>query len=205
MPVKHDSDRLMAERNLDWIVVEGPDGFAGANPDYSYFTNGEQLTGTVLKKRGDPAMIVYRTMERQQAEATGLVMIPREHWNLREIRRQCPDNFTAEVELRQRMFADLGIRGRVGIYGTVKAGPHFALTLALGQRIPGLEFVAEFENDLLSAARLTKDPQEVERMRAVGAKPCAVVQAVIELIRAGHADADTLVDTSGQPITIGQT
>ena len=43
--MKRDIDRLMAERNLDWIIVEGPDGFAGANPDYTYLTNGEQLTG----------------------------------------------------------------------------------------------------------------------------------------------------------------
>jgi Xaa-Pro aminopeptidase len=201
--VKRDIDRLMAERNLDWIVVEGPDGFAAANPDYSYFTNGQQLTGTVLKKRGEPAMIVYRTMERQQAEATGLVMVARDRWNMREIRQHCPDNFAAEVELRQRMFAELGIGGRVGIYGTVKAGPHFAVTLALGQRMPGLEFVAEFENDLLSAARLTKDPQEVERMRAVGRKTCAVVQAVVDFIRAARADGDTLVDSGDRPITIG--
>jgi Xaa-Pro aminopeptidase len=201
--VKHDIDRLMAERNLDWIVVEGPDGFAGANPDYAYFTNGEHLTGTVLKQRGEPAMIVYRTMERQQAEATGLVMVPRDRWNMREIRQQCPDNFTAEVELRRRMFTELGIGGRVGLYGTVKAGPHFAVTMALGQQMPGLEFVAEFENDLLSTARLTKDRQEIERMREVGLRTCAVVQAVVDFIRAGRAEGDTLVDVHGRPITIG--
>ena len=44
--MKSDIDHLMAERNLDWIIVEGPDGFAGANPDYAYFTNGQHLTGT---------------------------------------------------------------------------------------------------------------------------------------------------------------
>ena len=93
VPVKSDIDRLMAERNLDWIVIEGPDGFAGANPDYAYFTNGQHLTGTVLKQRGAPAMIVYRAMERQQAADTGLVMVPRERWNMREIRQQFPDNF----------------------------------------------------------------------------------------------------------------
>jgi Xaa-Pro aminopeptidase len=201
--VKSDIDRLMEERNLDWIIIEGPDGFAGANPDYSYFTNGQHLTGTVLKQRGDPAMIVYRTMERQQAADTGLVMAPRDRWNLREIRRKFPDNFSSEVELRRQMYSDLGVGGRVGLYGTVKAGPHFAVTMALGQKLPGIEFVAEFENDLLSAARLTKDAAEVDRMREVGRKTCAVVQAAIDYIRAGHAEGDTLVDTGGKPITIG--
>ncbi len=102
------------------------------------------------------------------------------------------------------MFADLGIYGRVGFYGTVKAGPHFAVLAALAQGMPGLEIVAEFENDLFSAARLTKDPAEVERMRQVGRKTCGVVQSVVDFIRSGRADGDTLVDERGQPITIGQ-
>src|SRR5262249_42504609 len=151
-PLKRDIDRLMAERNLDAIVVEGPDGFASANPDFAYFVNGEHLTGVVLKKRGEPAMVVYGVMERQQAERTGLVMISRDRWNIREIREQFPDNFSAQVEYRRRMFADLGIGGRVGIYGTVRAGQYFAVTMALAQQIPGLEIVAEFENDLVSTA-----------------------------------------------------
>ncbi|HEX9371615.1 MAG TPA: aminopeptidase P family protein, partial [Roseiflexaceae bacterium] len=83
--MKSDIDHLMAERNLDAIVVEGPDGFSSANPDFNYLVGGVRLTGTVLKRRGEPAMIVYRTMERQQAEETGLVMIPRDRWNMREI------------------------------------------------------------------------------------------------------------------------
>lgn len=40
-------------------------------------------------------------------------------------------------------------------------------------------------------------------MRLVGQKTCAVVQAVVDFIRAGRADGDTLVDASGRPITIG--
>jgi Xaa-Pro aminopeptidase len=202
--LKRDIDRLMAERNLDAIVVEGPDGLASANTDFNYLVNGEHLTGLVLKKRGEPAMVVYGTMERLQAEATGLVMIPRDRWNIREISSQFPNNFSAEVEYRRRMFADLGIGGRVGVYGTVRAGQHFAVTMALAQQIPGLEIVAEFENDLISTARLTKDPEEIERMRIVGRKTCEVVQEVVDFIRAGHADGETLVDAGGAPITIGQ-
>jgi Xaa-Pro aminopeptidase len=201
--VRRDLDRLMAERNLDAIIVEGPDGFASANPDFNYLVGGVHLTGTVIKKRGEPAMIVYRTMERQQAEETGLVMVPYDRWNMREIRKRCPDNFTAQVEHRRQMMTDLSIGGRVGIYGTVKAGEFFAVTAALAQQMPNLELVAEFENDLFSTARLTKDHDEIERMRVVGQKTCEVVQAVVDFIRSGRAKGDILVDIRGQPITIG--
>jgi Xaa-Pro aminopeptidase len=202
--VKSDIDRLMAERGIDWIVVEGPDGFSTANPDYMYLTGGVELTGTVLKRRGEKAIIIYRTMERQQAAETGLEMIPFERWSMREIWQTTRDNFRAAVEHRRRMFADLGVRGRVGVYGTVKAGPHFAVLAALAQQSPDLEIVAEFEHDLLSEARLTKDPEEIERMRRVGQKTCAVVQTVVDYIRAQRARDDVLVDAGGQPITIGQ-
>ena len=202
--MKQDLDRLMAERNLDAIVVEGPDGFASANPDYTYMTNGVQLTGTVIKKRGEPAMIVYRTMERQQAEETGLVMVARDRWSMREIRRAVADNQAAFVEHRRQMYQDLGVGGRVGVYGTVKAGQYLALMIALMQQMPGLELVAEFENDLFSAARLTKDEAEVERLRAVGRKACEIAQLVVDFIGAGRAQDGGVVDAQGRPITIGR-
>jgi len=202
--LKRDLDRLMAERNIDAIVVEGPDGLGSANPDYNYFVGGRHITGTVIKKRGEPTMLVHSPWEQVQAEETGLALVSKDRWNLREIQQETPDRFWAMVEYQRRMFTDLGIGGRVGIYGTVRAGEHFALLTALAQQIPGLEIVAEFEQDIISTARLTKEPEEVEIMRRVGRKTCAVVQAAVDFIRSGRASGDTLVDTGGAPITIGR-
>ena len=194
----------MAERNLDAIVVEGPDGLDSANPEYSYFTGGRHLPGLIVKRRGEPITLLHSPWEQNQAEETGLALISLNRWNRRAIAEQHPHPLDAAVELRRRIFADLGVSGRVGIYGTVKAGPYFALMAALSQRMPGLEIVAEFEKNIISQARLTKDPEEVEEMRRVGRKTCEVVQAVVDLIRGGRAQGDTLVDEQGRPITIGQ-
>lgn len=202
--MKQDLDRLMAERNLDAIIVEGPDGFANANPDFTYMTNGVSLTGTVLKRRGEPALIVYRAMERQQAAETGLTMVLYDRWNMREIRQASADNFSAMVEHRRRMLTDLGISGRVGLYGTVRAGPFFAIMVALAQQLPNFEIVAEFENDLFAAARLTKDATEIARLRDIGQKTCEVVQAVVDFIQSGHAHDGIVVDAAGTPLTIGR-
>jgi Xaa-Pro aminopeptidase len=201
--LKSDLDRLMAERNIDAIVVEGPDGLGGANPDFNYFVQGAHLTGTVIKKRGEPAMLLHSPWEQIQAETTGLVLVPTNRWNLREIINETGDRYQAYVELRRQIFSDLGIGGRVGFYGTVHAAEHFALLTGLAQKLPGLEIVAEFDQDIISQARLTKEPEEVAIMRRVGQKTCAAVQAVIDFIQNGHADGDTLADASGAPITIG--
>lgn len=202
--MKSDLDALMAERDLDAIVVEGPDGMSSVNAEFNYLVSGQKLTGIVLKRRGEPAMLVHGPMERQQAEATGLALIPRDRWNMRDILRELPDPYAAQVEYRRRMFTELGIRGRVGFYGAVQSGANFALLAALGQQVPGLTVVAEFEQNLLAAARLTKDEREIELMRAVGRKTCAVVRTLVEFLRAGRAQGDTLHDAAGAPITIGR-
>ncbi len=102
--MKRDLDRLMAERNIDAIVVEGPDGLGSANPDFNYFVQGADLTGTVIKKRGEPAMLLHSPWEQIQAESTGLALIPTNRWNLREIMNETGDRFQAYVELRRRIF-----------------------------------------------------------------------------------------------------
>src|SRR5262245_26425826 len=201
--MKQDLDRLMAERNIDALVVEGPDGYDAANPDFNYFVNGQHVNGLVIKKRGAPTMLIHHPWERLQAETTGLALISSERWNRREIAREFPDRVEAAVELRRRMFHDLGISGRVGFYGTVQSGRNFTLLTKLAQTVPDLEIVGEFDNDIISIARLTKDVHEIEQMRRVGRKTCAVVQIVVDYIRAGRAKEEILVTSEGQPITIG--
>lgn len=202
--MKRDLDRLMAERNLDAIVVEGPDGLESANPDYNYFVGGRHIPGLIIKKRGEPAMLLHGPWEQNEAEQTGLTLVSLNRWNLREILQEFPDDrLAARAEHRRRIFIDLDVRGRVGIYGTVKAGPFFALMTRLAQQIDGLEIVAELDRDVISMARLTKDADEIERMRAVGRKTCAVVQAAVDFIRAGRIDGDRVRSADGALLTIG--
>ncbi|MFQ3682338.1 M24 family metallopeptidase [Roseiflexus sp.] len=201
--MKSDLDRLMAERNLDAIVVEGPDGLESANPDYNYFVGGRHIPGLIIKKRGQPAMLLHGPWEQNEAEQTGLTLVSLNRWNLREILEEFPDRLEARVEHRRRIFTDLGVRGRVGVYGTVKAGPFFAVMSRLAQQIEGLELVAELDRDVISMARLTKDADEIERMRMVGQKTCAVVQAAVDFIRAGQIDGDGVRGAGGVQLTIG--
>src|SRR5262245_41383104 len=143
--MKQDLDRLMAERVIDALVVEGPDGFDSANPDFNYFVKSEHVNGVVIKKRGEPAMLIHHPWERVQAEATGLELISSERWNRREIAREFPDRLEAAVELRRRMFRDLGVSGRVGCYGTVHSGRQYTLPTRLAQSVPGPDVVGDFD------------------------------------------------------------
>lgn len=202
--MQSDLDRLMTERNLDAIVVEGPDGLGSANPAFNYFVRGAHLTGLVIKKRNEPAMLIHSDWEVLQAQETGLVCVSSSRWNLRDIAARIPDRLAARVELRRQMYTDLGVSGRVGLYGTVQTGPFLALLRGLEAVMPGVTFVAEFDKDLISAARLTKDAHEVAVMREVGRKTCEVVQAAVDYITSGYADGAYVIDpTTKRQMTIG--
>jgi Xaa-Pro aminopeptidase len=202
--MQSDLDRLMTERNLDAIVVEGPDGLGSANPAFNYFVRGAHLTGLVIKKRNEPAMLIHSDWEVLQAQETGLVCVSSSRWNLRDIAARIPDRLAARVELRRQMYTDLGVSGRVGLYGTVQTGPFLALLRGLEAAMPGVTFVAEFDKDLISAARLTKDSHEVAVMREVGRKTCEVVQAAVDYIISGYADGEYVIDpTTKRQMTIG--
>ncbi len=202
--MQSDLDRLMTERNLDAIVVEGPDGLGSANPAFNYFVRGAHLTGLVIKKRNEPAMLIHSDWEVLQAQETGLVCVSSSRWNLRDITARIPDRLAARVELRRQMYTDLGVSGRVGLYGTVQTGPFLALLRGLEAAMPDVTFVAEFDKDLISAARLTKDAHEVAVMREVGRKTCEVVQAAVDYITSGYADGEHVVDpTTKRHMTIG--
>ncbi len=201
--MKEDIDRLMTERKIDAIIVEGPDGLGSANPAFNYFVAGAHLTGTVIKKRGEPAMLLHSPWEQIQAAATGLKLVSTNRWNMRDILKQYPDRLDAAVELRRQIFADLGVSGRIAVYGTVSANNSYALLSAMEQRIPGIKIVAEYSKDLISQTRLTKDDTELEIMRRVGEKTCQVVAAVVNYIQTGRLADDTLIGIDGKPITIG--
>jgi Xaa-Pro aminopeptidase len=202
--MQSDLDRLMTERNLDAIVVEGPDGLGSANPAFNYFVRGAHLTGLVIKKRNEPAMLIHSDWEVLQAQETGLVCVSSSRWNLRDIAARIPDRLAARVELRRQMYTDLGVSGRVGLYGTVQTGPFLALLRGLESAMPDVTFVAEFDKDLISAARLTKDAHEVAVMREVGRKTCEVVQAAVDYITSGYADGEYVIDpTTKRQMTIG--
>lgn len=202
--MQRDLDRLMHERGLDAMIVEGPDGLGAANPAFNYFVRGAHLTGTVVKLRDQPAMLVHSDWEVLQAQETGLVCVSSSRWNMRDIMQKFPDRLAARVEYRRQMLVDLGVTGRVGVYGTVQAGPFLAMQRGIEAALPGVTFVAEADKDLISAARLTKDEHEIAVMRAVGVKTCEVVQAAVDFICAAAADGEAVVDAqTGKALTIG--
>ena len=201
--MKSDIDRLMAERNLDAIVVQGPDGLGAVNAPFNYLVKGQHLTGNVVQRRGYPAQLLFGSMERQQAAATGLELVPMSRWDVPGIFKKFPDRLGAASELWRQIFAELGVRGRVGWYGVGESGAFLALVERLRGVAPDVQVVGEFEKSVIDEARRTKDADEIEMLADVGRRATEIVGNVIRFIGSPRAVDDVVVDAGKRPVKIG--
>lgn len=200
--MKSDLERLMSERGIDVALVEGPDGAHGANPAFSYLVNGEHLVGTVILKRGKPAQLLYRSMERDAAAATKLELVNFDRWPLHEIAEKYPNPLEARVELYRRIFNDSQIEGRVAFYGTGSVGAYYTFLQALSAKLPGIEIIGEYDRDMFQVARETKDSSEIKRLKSVGQGTCDVVEAVVEFLKSHPVRNEILIQEDGKSLTI---
>ena len=203
--MRSDLDALMEERSLDALLVEGPDGMGSANPAFAYLTRGAHVVGSVVKKRGQAPQLIYRSMERDEAERSGLDLVNLDRWPVHEIQEQADSQLDARVELYRRILTDLEVSGRVGVYGTGPIGAYHTLLNRLSATLPEATFVGEYSEDALSMARQTKDADEIEALRTVGQSACEVLEAVVAFWRAHQVRHGTLVKDDGSTLTIGDT
>lgn len=205
--MKSDLPRLMQARNLDALVVIGPDGFGPTNAPFIYFVGDAHVTtgAVIVKRSGENATetyLVHNPMEREEAAKTGLQLINKASYRLPEIIQQKRgDRLAAEVELWRRLFADLGIGGRVAFYGADHINTSFNFLNAL-IREGVCEVVTEQENDVISAARLTKDADEAARIRQACRLTEAVIGATRDFLRSHRVADGTLIKSNGSPLTV---
>lgn len=201
--MKKDLDRLMEAQNLDALVVSGT---VNGNPAMYYLTQGAGLTkATVVKKRGEPATLIAGPMEREVAAATGLnvVLSPRYEYS-RLLKEHGGDLLAADVAYHRSILADLGARGRVGFYGLMEQGQAYTFLRALQQAEPELTIAEEYGADLFTLARATKDPAEVERIRAAGQHTIAIVEETVAFLQSHRVgDDETLRKADGSVLTVG--
>ncbi len=201
--MKTDLDSLMQTHNLDALLVLGP---AQHNPAMTYLTGGGHITGAVLvKRRGEDAVLFYNPMEREEAAATGLPTRDLSAYPYREYLKQAGGDAAKAQALRyQALLNDLDITsGRVAVEGRVDIGPALGAFVALQQLMPDLHLVGQSGPSVLMQARATKDADEVERIRRMGRITTTVVGRVADFLSAQRARNGVLVDSQGQPVTIG--
>jgi Xaa-Pro aminopeptidase len=201
--MKSDLPRLMRERNLDALVVLGPDNLGPANAPFAYFIGGAHVsTGYVIVKQSGESFVVCSPMERDEAAKTGMTLVNKSVYKLPEVLKQKNGNrIAAEVEVLKRIMSDVGVSGRVGFYGAEQANLSFNFLNTL-IREEVCEVVTEGENDILSAARTTKDEREAEFIHETCNATEVVIGATRDFLKTHRVADETLLKADGSPLTI---
>jgi Xaa-Pro aminopeptidase len=199
--LKKELDRLMEERGLDAAFVSGA---IHGNPAMVYMTNGAGLTrGMVVKKRGEEPVLLCWPMEREVAAASGLATVNLAKYDYTAILRKLGDQLAATVEFYRRIFADLGVSGRVGFYGMGDSGRSWTLLNALDAQLDDVEVCGEYDVTLIEAARTTKDASEAERIREIGRRTCDIIGQTVEFLQSHTVKDGALAQADGAPLTVG--
>ncbi len=201
--MKADLDRLMAERNLDGMLIMGD---ASGNPIMNYLTNGAALErALIVKRRGAPLTLIHGSMERDTAAETGLALIDRDttYNTYQLLQAHNGDRLAAQVDYLRRVIRDQDLRGRLGIYGRIDAGAAYTLFNYLQDSLTETELVGEYEDSLFALARETKDNAEIAQLAEAGRRTCLIMGEVQEFIQQHRVRDELVWRSDDNPLTIG--
>jgi len=200
--MKADLDRLMAARGLQAIVVAGDELYSA---ERDYLGNGARVTGgLVIKVRGSAPVMIVNPMEIEEARSSGLQAFSWQELGWAQLLQQADgERERAQAALWQRALQRLEVPpGRVGVYGNVVASGFIELLPEL-QALEGYEFCGERGLTLFDEAAMTRDEQELARIRRVAAGTNATLRATWDFSAGHRATGDVVSDAAGRPLTIG--
>ncbi len=202
--MRTDMDRYMEESGLDALFVTGP---AMHNPAMVYFTGIVHVTQAYLiKKRGQPPVLFHGSMERDEAALTGWQTKNFEDYDIPKLLKETGgDHNKARALLFGRMFEELDVEGRIGVYGKIELGPTFSTLRYVEESHPNIQFIGEnVNNAVLMKARATKDGDEIARIREMGKITTSVVADVAGFLTSHQVKDGVLIDRHGEVLTIGE-
>lgn len=201
--MKADLDRLMAARDLTAIVVDCSDHFSAAR---DYLTGGVSITqGKVIKIPGGPPVLIVNPMETEEAKKSGLQVYSYNDLGYAELLKSMDgDRERAAAAFWIKCLEAAGVTGgRVGVYGVGELNTILDVMGRLSDQYPAYEFVGEAGMTIFHEAYLTKDADEVARMRGIGERVGKVLRATWDYIASQSANGEQVVKADGSPLTIG--
>jgi Xaa-Pro aminopeptidase len=206
--MKSDLDALMGARDLTALIVAGDES---PNPIRQYLSNGARITGgIILKLRGAPPVLVVNAMETDEAAKSGLTVHSYYDLGYADFVKAADGvRPKADVALWGALFDRYAVpAGRIGVYGTGDLSLFTAFLREIEARYPQYAFVGELELSIFDEAFMTKDADEIMRIRSVAARTSEVIREVWDYIASHRAESDApdarVVDANGDPLTVGK-
>jgi Xaa-Pro aminopeptidase len=202
--MKSDIDLFLKDEKIDALWVMGD---LRHNADMVYFTGTQDVkAGDLFKLIGKPAVLYHATsMEREEAAKSGLethaldTTLPLDGYL-----KKHKGNLTAAMADRYlEIFQKIKLtKGCVAISGNAPLHIAFSIINALKPLLPEIEFTSYLKDSVIQKARMTKDPDEVERIRSMGQITTEVVARVADFLTSQKVENNYLINREGKPLTI---
>lgn len=200
--MRSDLDRLMTERELDWIVAIGA---PTESPDVHFLVRGARVGHCyVLVRRGAEPFLVVGSMERDEARAAGLPFATFLDYGSAEVAKAGLSPLEQSRRILLNVLERHDVRGRTAFAGAGSIGSFFPLLQGALAARPAIAFVEEPDMPAVLAARRTKSEDEVARMRSVARRTEEVIADTVTLLRSCRAANGVLVRAGGAPLKIGE-
>ncbi|HUV15779.1 MAG TPA: Xaa-Pro peptidase family protein [Pelolinea sp.] len=202
--MRSDLDAIMKEQNIDALWVMGA---MNHNADMVYFTGVHEVKQADLFKQVGKPPVVYHfaDMERDEAAKSGLETRSFDAEKPLDIYlKKYKGNLSKAVAQRIKdVFSDLGlVKGRVAVSGTYSLHVALALIDELRELLPEIEFFSYFKDNPIQQARMTKEPEEADRICSMGQITTEAIGRVAEYLTSQKTEKNRLVDKDSNPIRI---
>lgn len=204
--MRTDIDSLMQEKNMDAIMIIGN---SENNPAMFYMTGGGHIRGaTLIKKRGQDAVLYCNDMERDEAAKTGLRIELYSKFPKDDLMKFAKGDVSRMQALQfQHIFKDMDLeKGQVGLYGKVEVSSILELLTHLKELLPHISLTGESDLDsIFSRAMETKDDREIERIRKMGLITVEVIGLTADYLTSCEVrDDEVLISENGSPLLLGE-
>ncbi len=198
--MKRDLNHLMKEKGIAAI-------FAILNrqndPVMYYLLNGVHLSGYYLKKIDSPAYLIHHPMEREEAKKTGLKLVNINRYKYWEVYNRNPDMIKALAVLINKILVDFDIKGKIAFYGNMAIGNSHHLLKKLKTLNKKIEISYEPQRTLITEARMTKDEDEIVKIKRVRDGVISAFTETLKLVQKMKTKGQYIYQKGNKKLLIG--
>jgi Xaa-Pro aminopeptidase len=198
--MKKNLDGLMRKMKIDAIYAEG-DSSRDAN--MFYLLNGANIYAQYIKKRGKPAVVIHTPIEREVAERTGHRLININQYDRRRIQEKYRDRYKANAHFLNMVFNDLKVIGRVVFYGNFPLGDGYNYIDQIRRVNRKIRIHKDANKNPVAQARMTKDADEISRIRKVRNGVIHAFDTALESVQACRVRGDGFLCDGKRRLLIG--
>ncbi|MDI6807742.1 MAG: M24 family metallopeptidase [Candidatus Eisenbacteria bacterium] len=199
--MKADIQKLVAERGVDAIVVEGG---KECGPLMLYITGGVRLLSAIyIEKKNGEKLLVHSLIEREEAAKSGLPCLSYSDLGLKGLLDEEKSTVRAYGRLYEKLFDRLSIKGKIIFFGQAELSRFLPILEEIKKRVKGIEIDFDKEESLFDVARRTKSEDEVEKIRRAGEKTADSLKALVQHLRSLKQRGGKILKADGTPLRIG--